>query len=924
MVKLLLSTFLLLLTLGSQAQTASVLGKVIDSKSQEPMPAVTATLQSTSKTALTSTDGFFVLDGIAEGEQILIITYPNYISQTFSLKVISGRPLDLGIIILEEDITAEQQLGLITLTDNDLSDGNNGSENTAGLLQASRDVFQQAAAFNWGQARFKIRGLSSEYGTTLINGITMNRLYDGRPQWANWSGLNDATRNQEFTMGSAPSDYTFGNLLGTQAITTRASVFKQGTRLSFAGANTTYNYRAMATYASGLNSNGFAYAVSASRRGANEGYFDGTNYGGNSLFLSIEKRFNSKHSLNFTGIYAQGTRGRNSPNTKEVTNIAGVKYNAYWGWHNGEKRNSREKDVEEPVMILSHYWKINSKTSLNTNVAYQFGKIGNSRLDYQYAPNPDPTYYTKTPNYFDDPAEAANAPFLTQRQLNWDAMYTANSLTPDGRSAYILYEDRTDDKTFTANSILYTRLSSVITLNAGAAYKKLKSHNYQNMLDLLGGQYFNDIDHFYTGSFAQADLNNPNRKVGKGDIFGYNYNLSADVLDAFTQFKFTYSKVDFYLAQSFSRSGYQREGLYRNGLYPTNSFGKSQKTSFENFGFKGGLTYKLSGRHLFLFNALRMSKAPSLYNTFANARLNNTVMEGITNETLSGIDLSYVLRMSKFKARITTFYSTIQNAAETSSFYGEGIFEGEDADAYVAENVTGINKKMMGIELGMEYPITRTLKIMGSVALGQYTYTNNSNVTLNNDALAVINNNDDGTTVIGSPLTTVDFGKAYLKNYRLPGMPQQALSLGLEYRDPNYWWIGANANYLAGNYIDVSALLRTKNFFENPDSPGNVFENIDEKQARTLLKQEKFDAFYLFNLVGGKSWKVGRKTYLGFFASINNLLNKTYKTGGFEQSRNTNYQELNNDMADGTPSFGPKYYYGYGRTYFMNLYINFN
>lgn len=910
--------------MGSQAQTTSVLGKVIDSKSQEPMPAVTATLQSTSKISLTNTDGFFVLDGVTEGEHMVVITYPNYISQTFSLKVILGRPLDLGVIIIEEDITSEQQLGLITLTDNDLSDGSNGSENTAGLLQASRDVFQQAVAFNWGQARFRIRGLNSEYGTTLINGIIMNRLYDGRPQWANWGGLNDATRNQEFTMGSAPSDYTFGNLLGTQAITTRASVFKPGTRLSFAGANTTYNYRAMATYASGLNSNGFAYAVSASRRGANEGYFDATNFGGNSLFLSLEKRFNSKHSLNFTGIYAQSSRGRNSPNTQEVTNIAGVKYNAYWGWHNGERRNSREKDVEEPVMILSHYWKINSKTNLNTNVAYQFGKIGNSRLDYQYAPNPDPTYYTKTPNYFDDPAEAANAPFLTQRQLNWDALYSANHLTPDGRSAYILYEDRTDDKTFTANSIFYTRLSSVITLNVGATYKKLKSHNYQNMLDLLGGQYFNDIDHFYTGSFAQADLNNPDRKVGEGDTFGYNYNLSADVLDAFTQFKFTYSKVDFYLAQSFSRSGYQREGLYRNGLYPGNSFGKSQKTSFENFGFKGGLTYKLSGRHLFLFNALRMSKAPSLYNTFANARLNNTVMEGITNETISGIDLSYVLRMSKFKARFTAFYSTIQNASETSSFYGEGIFEGEDADAFVAENVTGINKKMMGIELGMEYPITQTLKIMGSVALGQYTYTNNPNVTLNNDALAVINSNDDGTNVIGSPLTTVDFGKAYLKNYRLSGMPQQALSLGLEYRNPNYWWMGANANYLAGNYIDVSALLRTKNFFENPDSPDNVFENIDENKAKALLKQQKFDDFYLFNLVGGKSWKVGRKTYLGFFASVNNLLNKTYKTGGFEQSRNTNYQELSNDMADGTPSFGPKYYYGYGRTYFMNLYINFN
>ena len=49
------------------------------------------------------------------------------------------------------------------------------------------------------QARFRLRGLDSEYGTTMINGITMNKIYDGRPQYSNWGGLNDATRNQEFT-----------------------------------------------------------------------------------------------------------------------------------------------------------------------------------------------------------------------------------------------------------------------------------------------------------------------------------------------------------------------------------------------------------------------------------------------------------------------------------------------------------------------------------------------------------------------------------------------------------------------------------------------------------------------------------------------------------------------------------------------------
>lgn len=901
-------------------QTASVLGKVIDSKIQEPLPGATALLQSSGREVLANSDGFFVLDKVPDGEHFLTISFTGYIAQNFSLKMTDSRTLDLGIIILEEDITAEQQLGLITLTDNDLADGNSGSDTSAGLLQASRDVFQQSAAFNWGPARFKMRGLDTEYGSILINGITMNRVYDGRPQWANWGGLNDATRNQEYTTGTAPSDYTFGSLLGTQAINTRASAFKKGARLSFAGTNTYYNYRAMATYASGPKANGYSYMVSASRRGANEGYFDGTNYGGNSFFMAIEKRFNDRHSLNFTGIYAQSERGRNSPNTQEVTDIAGVKYNSYWGNHNGDKRNSREKDVEEPILMLNHYWKIDNKTTLNTNVAYQFGKIGNSRIEYQYAPNPDPTYYTKMPSYFDDPAEAANAPFLTQRQLDWQAMYDTNALSPDGRSKYITYEDRTDDQTLTANSILYTRLSSAISLNAAASYKHLKSHNYQNLTDLLGGSYFLDVSQYYFGDFAQSDLNNPNRQVGEGDTFGYNYNLFANTLDAFTQFRFTYKKVDFYLSQSFSRSVYQREGLYRNGLYRNNSFGEGPKTAFENFGFKGGLTYKFNGRHLFVFNALRQSRAPSLRNTFSNARLNNSVMENIDNETLSNLDVSYLFRMPKLKARLTGFYTTIENASETSSFYGEGVFEGDDADAFVAENLTGINKRMMGAEMGIEYQFTPTVKFMASAALGKYIYSNNPNVSLNNDALAVIN--DSGNPNPDLPLTTTDFGKAYLKNYRLPGMPQQAASIGAEYRDPHYWWVGVNANYLASNYLDVSALLRTEHFFENPDSPGNVFEDIDPNRAKQLLQQEKFDAFYLFNIVGGKSWKVDKKMYLGFFASVNNILNKTYKTGGFEQSRNTNYRELDNDM-DGSPSFGPKYYYGYGRNYYLNIYLNF-
>jgi hypothetical protein len=924
MKKLVLSLLFLFQAIFVMAQNQStVKGKVVDSKSQSPLGSVKVMIQSNEQFVTTNSLGEFQISGISDGNQILVISVDGYNTQNFAIEVVANQTLDVGLLFLDEDITSEQQLSLVTITENDLGDDNSGSESTAGLLQSSRDAYQQAAAFNWGQARFRMRGLDNEYGVTMINGISMNKIYDGRPQWSNWGGLNDATRNQEFTLGSAPSDYTFGGILGTQEINTRASLYRKGTRISMAGTNTNYSWRSMFTQNSGLMENGWAYSISGSRRWAQEGYFEGTDYGANSFFASVEKRINKKHSLNFTAIYAQNTRGKSSPNTNEVNNLMGIKYNSYWGWQDGKKRNSRDKDVEEPILMLSHFWKMSDKTTLTTNVAYQTGSIGNSRLDYQTANSPDPTYYKNLPSYFSNlgdiaGANAAQNYFLNNSQINWNAMYYANqfsSVDQQGvnKSVYALYEDRTDDKQFTANSILFSDLSDNVKLNAGASFKKLKSHNFQHMLDLLGGQYFSDVDPFYSGDQTQSDLNNPNRQIKVGDEYGYNYNLNAVVADAFTQFKFTYKKVDFYLAQSFSRTQYQREGLYRNGIYANTSFGKGSKQNFENFGFKGGLTYKITGQHLLDFNGVYMTKAPNMRNTFANARINNNITPELNSETIASLDASYVVRTPKFKARVTGFASRVQNATEISFFYAEGIGEdvdGNDQDSFISELLTGIEKRNFGAEVGLEYQFTSTIKATVAASYGQYLYGNNPNLKINDDAQATLTNTQP----------VVDFGKAYLKNYRLPGMPQTAASLGLEYRDPNFWWVGANINYLADSYLDVSNITRTDNF--SLSNNGISFPGATEAAVRQALTQEKFANFNLLNLIGGKSWRVDTTT-IGFFASINNVLDTTYKTGGFEQSRKATFPDLQVDNANGTPAFGPKYFYGYGRTYFINVYVNF-
>ncbi|WP_445453493.1 carboxypeptidase-like regulatory domain-containing protein [Flavobacterium sp. 25HG05S-40] len=936
MKKLVISTLFVMQVFFVFAQTTTgITGKVVDSKAQKPLQNVVASIQNTVLTTLTDGTGAFVFKDVPKGSQLVQIKSNGYKDQLLVVEVETGKMLDLGIIVFEEDITSEQQLSLVTITENDLGDDNSGSESTSGLLQATRDVYQQAAAFNWGQSRFRIRGLDNEYGVTMINGISMNKLYDGRPQWSNWGGLNDATRNQEFTMGSAPSDYTFGNALGTQEINARASIYRPGSRISMSGTNTNYSWRMMGTVASGLSKDGWAYVISASRRWAQEGYFEGTDYSANSLFASVEKKFNEKHSLNFTSIYAENSRGKSSPNTKEVTDLMGIKYNSYWGWQDGKKRNSRDKDVEEPMVILSHYWKLTKNTNLNTNISYQTGRISNSRLENPLGNNPDPTYYRKLPSYYlNDPdsyvtitnpdgtttetnpnAVRAREEFLSNSQINWNAMYAANQNTAEqGRAAYALTEQRNDDTTVAANMLLNSTLSNNISFNAGVNFKNLRSHNYAVITDLLGAEYFLNADPFFLGDNAQFDLNNPNQRIGDNGTVGYNYNLFANVVDGFTQFKFNYSKFDFYLAQTFSRTEYKREGLYRSGNYAENSFGKSESKVFENFGFKGGLTYKASGQHYFDFNGMYMTKAPNLRNSFYNARRSNEYTENLTSENIVSADASYILRMPKFKARLTGFFSRVKDATEIAFFYAENVSDNEgDEDSFITEIATGIQKQNLGAELGLEYQITSTIKATAAASYGQYIYSGNANLQTSDDALAA-----QGL----SPLT--DFGTIYMKNYHQPGMPQQAYSFGLEYRDPNFWWIGANVNYLSDSYISISKIMRTDNFSID-GATGDNYAGATPETVRDILRQEKFDSFTLVNLTGGKSWRISKKTRdtFGVFASVNNVFDIDYKTGGFEQSRKATFPDLTADNANGTPSFGPKYFYGYGRTYFVNFYINF-
>lgn len=143
----------------------------------------------------------------------------------------------------------------------------------------------------------------------------------------------------------------------------------------------------------------------------------------------------------------------------------------------------------------------------------------------------------------------------------------------------------------------------------------------------------------------------------------------------------------------------------------------------------------------------------------------------------------------------------MQDANEVSFYFADGISGVDQGTAFVQEILQGIDKSHLGMEFGIEAQVTPSIKLTGVASVGQFTYDNNPNLVLTSSDF----------------VEGLNFGEAQLENYKIAGGPQQAASIGFEYRDPNYWWFGATTNFFANTYVDVSPLTRTENFYLDTD-----------------------------------------------------------------------------------------------------------
>lgn len=802
-------------------------------------------------------------------------------------------------------------VAVLTLSSEDLN-ADQQSQDISGLLSSSRDVFVSRAAYTFSQARFRMRGYDGRYTKVSLNNMEMNNMESGRAYWSNWGGLNDVFRYKDIKNGLEANDYGFGGIGGMTDISLRASKDRAQTSVTYSLANKSYANRVMVTHSTGLMDNGWAFTVSASKRWAQQGYVEGTFYDAYGYFLSAEKKINDKHSIGLVGFGAPSRRGKAGATTQEAYDLSGNNfYNPYWGYQDGEMRNSRQSNYHKPKVLLNHYWDIDENQKLTSGLNVTFGRGGSTRLNWYDASDPRPDYYKKLPSYWtDDPAMFDYYTNLWQNnpeatQLDWDEFYFANSKNlytvnnvggeigndiTGNRAKYMLEEARTDIMQYGANSTYSNTLSENIKLIAAANLRWYKGHHYQTVFDLLGADYWLDIDQFAERDFAdediaQNDLDNPNNVAVEGDMIGYDYTANINMYDVFGQAEFTYSKIDAFASAKLAYSEFWRTGNRRNGKFPTESYGDAPKNQFLDYAVKAGLTYKITGRHFLVLNAAALTEAPYFWDSYVSARTRNHVVKDLVSEKILTADLSYVWKSPYVDARLTGYYTSFKDGIKTRAFYHD------ELNSFVNYSMTGVDKLNYGAEFGLDVKLTPTISMNAAASWARFLYNSRPEVTITQD-------ND-------SELIAED-RTVYIENYHVGNMPELAASIGIKYSSPKYWFAGLDFNYFDDIYLDFSPDRRTEEAL--------TYYVESDPQWDQMLEQIQLEGGYSLNFFGGKSFRFGDYS-AGFTLSVNNILNtKDFAIGGYEQYR---YDTGNIDK------FPPKYFYMYGTTYFLNMYFRF-
>ncbi|MCQ2139598.1 MAG: TonB-dependent receptor [Bacteroidales bacterium] len=993
-----LAAFLCSVSLFAQGLPGGVTAKVVNRAGRVPVQGATVTLSQGGETvaqAVSDQDGKFLIEFLKNGTYQLAVNAEGFLPANVNVSV-EGFVRDLIFIsLVAENVVAEVDDS--NFAEFDMEDS--GYSDNPAILYGSNDPYNNIVGYGFSDIRFKNRGFNSENQDVLLAGIKLNDAITGYSPYSLWSGLNEAMRAKDTTIGLEAHDGSFGGYNGVTNILANPSSVRKGWRFSVLSNSALYRLRLMANYASGELDNGLSYAVNVSARLGGNDWVQGIYYKSLSYYLGVEKKFDDVHRLAFMTFAAPGERGAQNSSTQEVYDLMGDNmYNSNWGYQNGKLRNARVRTTFEPVFVLKYTATPTEKLTANAAILFRTGMNGYSALDWYDAADPRPDYYRNLPSYFwlddevlrqdmnrDNPFKYAAAKEAwtynpNVQHIDWDHLYNVNYASEGGRAKYVQQERRTDqnDLNFAASAKWLT--NSWFTLTGGVNARMNRTEFFQTVRDLLGGEYFVNIDNFAERDFAFSEAKVQNdldywmahgsaEKIGKGGKYGYDYYAQVRNLGAWANTKFDLGMFKAFVAGQLGYTTFWREGLLRKGLFAglddngreivvdgikltsydadgnvISSKGKSEAPKFLTGSVKTGAELDFTGGHRVYANVGYFQDAPKFNQAFLSPRTRNSLIPNLTTVKTAAADINYQLSNNGYEVRLTGFWAFIKDQTDMMSFYDDS------HNSFSNMALSGINERHMGIELGFKVPmIVSGLNLQGALSAGEYVYTSTPTMTetIDNSAEVVVSDapvtywaahpvyakGADGKYIID------EFGNYQVEKVQkhyVPSTPQLAANLALNYRTSSYWFFTFGANYYAHSYLDMNPLYRTELAVVGPDdhltnavrkehrmnwymNETVINQGLSPDEISYMASQERFAPACVVNLSIGKSWYIQRKYNFGFSLEVKNMLNnRGIKTGGYEQTRLVSSQSYERYYR-----FDSKYFYMPGANYMLNLYYRF-
>jgi hypothetical protein len=781
--------------------------------------------------------------------------------------------------------------------------------------------FYNASQFNWSKYGFRPRGIRNSNQDVLLNSISMIDPHTGNSTWMNWYGLHELFKQGSTAMGLAFIDEGIAGMNGKNAYEINPLNNSKVIKINYSLSNKSFDHRIGFNYHSGMSKKGWAYSMILGSTWATQTYIPGVFISNQSGYFGIAKQFQNEKEIILNILATKTNRGKAGNATDYVYELTQNKwYNPNWGYYNNTIVNARQQKSLQPIFNILFKQKNNANLQWYHSFSYQFGEQQNTFIDYYNATDPRADYYRNLPDFINNsnPTGASEIENHIKQnpkilQVNWDQLMSSNQnnyetinningMPNNYKSGYRSLYVWSADCEF-VNKLNYVqrinwKQNAFLKHNGGLSISLNHAQWYRKLNNLLGGDYFVNYNMFAEQQFSgnntikQQDLNAPNRAVIENEKYAYHYKTKVQKNNLWWHTNFSKNRFELHVGAELFTTSYQRNGLYKNGLFQEFSFGKSATIIAINNRLKAGISYAINSKNHFSIFGYNANEMPLVNNVFISPRTRNQIVDNIKKENTKSLEAGYTHNSKYLQLHVLVYRNSISNQTLIQRFYNDD----PEYKSFINFIFSNLHTVHTGIEFASSVSITKHLSFNNAIHLSQSFYGNNPEINIYAD-------NDSS--------LKVNYKTAYIKDYFLGGNPQNTYLLGIQMKSNNFWNVGVNWNGFYKNYVTINAAKRTTDLFQNVQNDNALTEKI--------FGQELLPHFNTIDINIGKSirFKINHKknnTYLNCYVyiGINNALNRTIKSFGYEQLR-FDYTNLNPNI------FPNKYIYAAPRTFITSL-----